>query len=209
MSSAHVSTSDVESDPEGMAETYGQFAVDGRNPALIEPLISSGWDSEEGVIENAERINAAADLMADHDFKFGYHNHDFEFQYLDEEEGLRAYDVFIEHIEEHVNVQLDVAWVYAGVDRPDPVHYITEYGDKIGTLHMKNWTTNGKQLTEIHKGDLDMHEIADAARKHSKVDHLVYEYDSTPTPYHSFEYARMKLDWVNERCNPVPRRQAD
>ncbi|GAB7017361.1 sugar phosphate isomerase/epimerase family protein [Halostagnicola bangensis] len=202
MSSAHVGIDDIEDDPEGMAETYEQFAVDGRNPSLIEPAIRNEWDTEESVIELAERINAAADLMAEHDFEFGYHNHDFEFEYLDDADE-RAYDVFIENIEDHVYIQLDVAWVYAGVDRPDPLNYIIEHGDKIKSLHMKNWSEADDALTEIHEGDLNQRAIATAARRASQVDHLVYEYDNSPQPYDSFEYAGEWLNRINHPWDPA------
>lgn len=198
MSSAHVSIEEAEDDPEGLAETYEQFTHDDRNPSLIEPAIGDGWDTEESVIEIAERVNEAADAMADYGFEFGYHNHDWEFEYLDDADE-RAYDVFIEHVEDHVYLQLDVAWVYAGVDRPDPIRYIVEYGDKIKSLHMKNWSEEEDQLTEIHEGDVNQRAVATAARNASHVDHLVYEYDNSPQPYDSFEYAS---EWLNEINHP-------
>ena len=201
MSSAHVSISDVEDDPAGMAEEYEPFTVDGRSPALIEPAIGDGWDTESSVIEIAERVNAAADEMADYGFEFGYHNHDWEFDYLDDADE-RAYDVFIEHIEDHVYLQLDVAWVYAGVDRPNPIHYIVDHGEKIKSLHMKNWTEDGNTLTEIHEGDVNQRAVATAARNASAVDHLVYEYDNSPQPYESFEYAGMWLNRINHPWDP-------
>ncbi|XVH33070.1 sugar phosphate isomerase/epimerase family protein (plasmid) [Haloferacaceae archaeon DSL9] len=202
MSSAHVSIDDVESDPEGMADTYEQFATDGRNPPLIEPAIGDGWDTEESVIQIAERVNEAADLMADYDFEFGYHNHYWEFDYLDDADE-RAYDVFLEHVEDHVYLQLDVAWVYAGVDRPNPIDYIVEYGDKIKSLHMKNWSEDEGELTEIHEGDVNQRAVATAARKASHVDHLVYEYDNSPQPYDSFEYAGEWLNKINHPWDPA------
>ncbi|MCU4927062.1 hypothetical protein OB905_13920 [Halobacteria archaeon AArc-dxtr1] len=212
MSSAHEDMEEIEDDPEGMAELYEQFAHDGRNPPLIEPFEDEEtWETEESVVEFAERCNTLADEMADHDFQFGYHNHEHEFRYLDDGDE-RAYDVFIEELEEDVYVQLDVAWVLAGVDRPDPIHYITEYGDKIESLHMKNWQaeagtrTEGEEgtgeLTEIHEGDISMQAIAAAARNASEIDHLVYEYDNSPQPYDSFEYAGYWLNRVNAAWEP-------
>lgn len=201
MSSAHVSIDDVENDPEGTAETYEQFAEDGRNPPLVEPAIGDGWDTEAGVIEIAQRVNEAADLMADHGFEFGYHNHDWEFDYLDDADE-RAYDVFLENIEDHVYLQLDVAWVYAGVDRPNPIDYIIEHGDQIKSLHMKNWSEEDDQLTEIHEGDINQRAVATAARNVSQVDHLVYEYDNSPQPYESIEYAGEWLNKINHPWDP-------
>lgn len=230
MSSAHVGIDSVESDPAGTAETYAQFAHDGCNPPIIAPSIGEDqWQSAADAEQNAKRVNEIADAMAGQGFKFGYHNHYWEFAYAEDGE-TRLYDIFLDHVDDHVYLELDVAWVYAGVDRPDPVEYITQHGDKFGLLHMKNWTEDRgdglqaqaqreldavvesapvenpaesnlaakiKQLTEIHRGDLEMRAIADAAKEHADIDHFVYEYDATPHPDHSFEYASLTLDKVN------------
>lgn len=212
MSSAHDSIDEVENDPEGKAETYSQFAHDGRIPPLIEAYQDGMWSTESDVIEFAERVNAVADEAADHDLEFGYHNHEHEFQYLDDADE-RAYDVFLENIEDHVYIQLDVAWCFAGIDRPNPIDYIVEYGDKIKSLHMKNWQANDSrthgsgeegngELTEIHEGDLNMRAIATAARNASAVDHLVYEYDGAPDAEESLGYAGEWLNKVNHPWSP-------
>lgn len=214
MSSAHVDLENIESEPDQMADVFENFAHDGNNPALIEP--SGGdyadWTDENDIIEFAQRINAAADEMADRGFEFGYHNHTFEFQYVDGADEY-GYDIFIEEVEDHVHVQLDTAWVFAGNDRPDPIHYIVEYGDKISSLHMKNWEANDSrthgsgerdngELTEIHEGDLNMRAIATAARNASDVDYLIYEYDGAPNPEESFEYAGEWLNRINHPWEP-------
>ncbi|MDJ1434065.1 family 16 glycoside hydrolase [Halostagnicola sp. A-GB9-2] len=209
MSSVHIDIEDVEADPEGVAETYEQFAHEGDYPALIDPYYGGEafWSDEDNVREFAERVNAVADEMADHGFEFGYHNHDFEFQRIGDE---YAYDIFAQEVEDHVHLQLDVAWVFAGEERPDPIDYILEYGDKIRSLHMKNWEADDSRthgvgergngsLTEIHEGDLSMRSIATAARNASNVEYLIYEYDNSPQPYDSFEYAG---EWLNEVNSP-------
>jgi hypothetical protein len=213
MSSAHIDIEDVEDDPEGLAETYEQFAHDGDYPALIDPYYGGEefWADEDNVREFAERVNAAADEMADYGFEFGYHNHDFEFQRIGDE---YAYDIFAQEVEDHVHLQLDVAWVFAGEDRPDPIRYIVEYGEQIRSLHMKNWEaadsrTHGSgemgngSMTEIHEGDLNMRAIATAARNASNVEYLIYEYDNSPQPYDSFEYAGEWLNQINHPWEPA------
>ncbi|MCU4927061.1 TIM barrel protein [Halobacteria archaeon AArc-dxtr1] len=215
MSSAHIGIGDVFDSEEDLVGVFEQFESDDGYPALIDPSYggTSEWSDEDEVIEWAQECNEAADILADHDMEFGYHNHDWEFTYLDGSDEY-GYDLFLEEVEDHVHVQLDVAWCFAGEDRPDPLYYLTEYGDQINSLHMKNWEAadnrshgsgemgNG-DLTEIHEGDLNMRAIATAARNASDVEYLIYEYDQAPNPEESFEYAGYWLNKINHPWDPA------
>ncbi|MCU4926190.1 sugar phosphate isomerase/epimerase [Halobacteria archaeon AArc-dxtr1] len=179
LGSSHINIDEVEDDPGGMADIYGDFG----EIALIEPYYQGVWDSRDDVIEFAERVNDVADEMEERGLQFGYHNHDFEFVELDD--GEIAYDVFAEHVNENVHLQLDVGWVVVG--GADPVAVIERYPEKIKSIHMKDMTEDG-DFVEIGEGAVDMQGVADAAREVAGVDYLVYEYDNAPEPLESLEF---------------------
>lgn len=192
LGSAHISIDEVEDDPEGVAEVYQQFG----EVALIEPYVDEGtWDTEENVIEFAERCNALADEMADYDLEFGYHNHDHEFVEIEDGDEI-AYDIFAQEVEDHVHLQIDAGWVLVGGE--DPIHYIIEYADEISSIHMKNMTYDG-EFVEVDEGDVGMRGVATAARNAAEVDYLVYEYDNAPDPLESMGIG---ADWMNRLNHP-------
>jgi len=129
MSSAHQGLDETLDDPEAVAERYLQYG----EPALIEPYIGPDtWSTESSVLDLAHDVNTAADHMADHGLEFGYHNHNHEFQQLDDADET-GYDVFAEAVEDHVHLQLDVGWVETG--GANPTEYISRYKDKISSIH--------------------------------------------------------------------------
>jgi len=137
MSSAHQGLDETLDDPEAVAERYLQYG----EPALIEPYIGPDtWSTESSVLDLAHDVNTAADHMADHGLEFGYHNHNHEFQQLDDADET-GYDVFAEAVEDHVHLQLDVGWVETG--GANPTEYISRYKDKISSIHMKNMEDGG------------------------------------------------------------------
>lgn len=177
MASAHQGLYDTLDDPEGVAELYLQYG----EPALIEAYINGDtWSTEESVLELAHDVNTAADEMADHGLEFGYHNHDHEFQELEDADEI-AYDVFAEAVEDHVHLQLDVGWVETG--GANPIEYISRYSDEIDSIHMKNMRDG--DFVEIDEGDVNMKAVANVARATADVEYLVYEYDWAPEPIES------------------------
>jgi sugar phosphate isomerase/epimerase len=180
----------------GVTETYVQFAVNARNPTLIDPGIADGWDSQHDVTENSERLNAAADIGTEHGFESGYHNNRREFGHLDD--TSRAYDI-IENVTDSLHLQFDVGWVFIRVGRPDPLTSIVDHGNEINALHLRNWTEPSREFTEIYEGDLNQRAAATAARNVSDVEHLMDPHDYPPHPEDSFEHART---WHNKLNSP-------
>lgn len=188
LSTAHVGIDELEADFEETVETYSEFGAD----ALIHAYEGGGtWESEESVIAWAERVNEMADRVADEGLEFGYHNHAHEFVEID---GTYAFDIFAEHINENVHLQLDVGWALVG--GANPVSVLNRHSEFIKSLHMKDMTTDG-EFTEIGEGDVDMEAIANVAREAGDVDYLVYEYDAAPNPIESLYTGAQYLERWN------------
>jgi len=188
LSSAHVGIEELEDDFEETIATYSEFGAD----ALIHAYKGDGtWESEDAIVEWAERVNEMADRVAEEGMEFGYHNHDQEFQTID---GTFGFDVFAEHVNDNVHLQLDVGWALVG--GADPVAVLNRHRDKVGSLHMKDMTADG-EFAEIGEGDVNMNALANVARSNTDVDYLIYEYDGAPEPVHSLYYGAEYLDRIN------------
>ncbi|HHT29544.1 MULTISPECIES: sugar phosphate isomerase/epimerase family protein [Petrimonas] len=80
-----------------------------------------------------EKCNAAG-------IRFGYHNHNFEFQEI---EGELMYDYMLKNTDpDKVFFQMDVYWV--GEGGKDPVEYFNNYPGRFEVLHIKDETELGK-----------------------------------------------------------------
>jgi sugar phosphate isomerase/epimerase len=191
MGSAHVSLGDIEGNVQSVAETYSQFG----EPTLIHPFEGEDtWQTESSVRDFAERMNEVADQLGDHGLTLGYHNHDHEFQTVEDGNTI-AYDIFAQNIDDNVHLQIDAGWVLTGGE--DPIQYIIDYSDNVGSIHMKNMMDG--DFTEIDEGAVGMRGVATAARRAAAVDYLTYEYDAPPNPMESLEIG---ADWLNELNGP-------
>lgn len=98
-----------------------------------------------------EVFNAAGEIVASRGMKFGYHNHNTEFDKVDRSSrtsfAVRGFggnqdakpieQVFIESTDPaKVLIELDVYWTVMGGQ--DPVEWITKYGNRIELLHIKD-----------------------------------------------------------------------
>ncbi len=82
----------------------------------------------------AGQFNRWAKRLRPHGFRFGYHNHDFEFR---EVNGHRGMDLLIENTNPAlVDFEMDVFWVKRGGQ--DPVAYFHRFPHRFRLLHVKD-----------------------------------------------------------------------
>jgi sugar phosphate isomerase/epimerase len=102
---------------------------------VIDPFVEpERWASEEAVLDNAKRLNAAAEKAADHGLRVGYHNHSQEFAATFR--GLTAYELFAEQLRDDVVLEVDLYWAATG--RQDVPALLGRLGDKVRALHLKD-----------------------------------------------------------------------
>lgn len=78
--------------------------------------------------------NAIGQKCAEQGMKFGYHNHSFEFQKIEDEV---MYDYMISHTNpEYVFFEMDVYWTVIG--KASPVDYFKKYPGRFKVLHIKD-----------------------------------------------------------------------
>jgi sugar phosphate isomerase/epimerase len=111
-------------------------------------------DQAKALAETFDRWGEAARAAG---IRLGYHNHDFEFQKV--EDGATVYDVLAELSD--IDLQLDVYW--AQVTGTDPVGLIEKYAGRIPQLHVKDLAKSGERDAVFGEGQVDWNRVLPAA----------------------------------------------
>ena len=142
----------------------------------------------------AEKFNTIGKMCKNNGMKFGYHNHDFEFNEL---EGRIPYDILMEYTDpELVFMQIDLYWIiYAG---KDPVSYFEKYPGRFETWHVKDMAEgDDKEMTEVGSGIIDYKAIFGYAHTAGMKDFFIEQDeikgDGFDSVKESFEYINSLL----------------
>ena len=102
---------------------------------VIDPFVAPDrWQTEDGVKDIADRLNAAAEVAAGYGLTVGYHNHAQEF--VASFDGQTAYERFIELTEDRVVIELDLFWALTGGQ--DVPALVARLGDRLVAQHIKD-----------------------------------------------------------------------
>jgi sugar phosphate isomerase/epimerase len=140
--------------------------------AGLQYLICSSMPTAGQTVDNykktAAAFNKAGDDCQKMNIKFGYHNHDYEFE---KESGQVLYDVLLNDTNPNlVYMELDLGWVVASGN--DPLAYFKKYPGRFPLWHLKDMDLQKKQSVEFGKGSLPILEIL----KHSNQSGMKYFY---------------------------------
>ena len=124
----------------------------------------------------AKRLEDACKRVNDAGYRFGWHNHHWEFMPL--QGGGIAMDILLEHAPS-IEWEMDVAWVIRG--GADPKEWIKDHADRITTAHVKDIAPEGENADEdgwadVGHGTVDWPGIM-AALREAGVDLFVMEHD--------------------------------
>jgi len=153
-----------------------------------EYLICSSMPSNGQTVENyrkvADEFNKAGEECKKLGLKFGYHNHEYEFE-SDNDQVL--YDVLLDNTDaELVHMELDLGWVVAS--GKDPLEYFTSYPGRFPLWHLKDMNMVKKESTEFGKGGLDIRLMLENIEA-SGVKHIFIEQEEyASTPLESMEH---------------------
>ncbi len=110
----------------------------------------------------ADEFNLIGEKCKNSGLKFGYHNHAYEFDKLNDQV---PYDVLLQRTEpELCFMQIDLYWmVYGGYD---PVDYFNRYPGRFDLWHVKDMDkTEQRGSTEIGQGIIDFPELFEQKEK--------------------------------------------
>lgn len=160
-----------------------------------EYLICSTMPTNGQTIDNykkvAEAFNKAGEDCQKLGVKFGYHNHEYEFE---SDKGQVLYSVLLNNTEANlVHMELDLGWVIVG--GKNPIDYFKMYPGRFPLWHLKDMDLAKKHSVEFGKGQLDIMTML----KNSEQSGLQYifveqeEYASTP-----MESMKYNMDYLNK-----------
>ena len=153
-----------------------------------EYIICSSMPSSGQTVENykrvAERFNIAGKACEKRGLKFGYHNHDFEFEL---QGGRPLYDVLLENTDPSlVGMELDLGWVVASGN--DPFAYFSHHPGRFPLWHLKDMDLVKKTSTEFGKGGLDIQKMFDNRKESGMKYFFIEQEDYTHTPLESMQH---------------------
>nr|WP_314496365.1 sugar phosphate isomerase/epimerase [uncultured Chryseobacterium sp.] len=144
-----------------------------------EYLVCSYLVPEERTPENYRKLpdllNRSAEITKQSGLQFAYHNHDFEFEKLNDKTVI--YDFILEKTStDLVKMELDLYWIVkAGFD---PLYYFQKYPGRFPLWHVKDMQKETGTFTEVGFGMIDFKRIFAAAEK-AGLEYWFLEQDSS------------------------------
>ncbi|MEP1610699.1 MAG: sugar phosphate isomerase/epimerase [Roseobacter sp.] len=125
----------------------------------------------------AQRLNEVGKRVHDAGFRFGWHNHHWEFMPL--ADGTLPMDLLLEHAPE-MEWEMDVAWIVRG--GADPVSWVNAYPGRVTTAHVKDLAPDTENADEdgwadVGDGVLDWKSLIQGLRD-AGTDLFVVEHDN-------------------------------
>ncbi|MGO8696925.1 MAG: sugar phosphate isomerase/epimerase family protein [Limisphaerales bacterium] len=144
-------------------------------------------------------FNASGELCKKSGMKFGYHNHDFEFN--TQLDGKRLYDLILQNTDPSLVIQqMDVGNMYGAGGRA--LDLIKQYPGRFASMHVKDEIKSGQgemggyESTVLGHGILPVKQIIDAGRKTGGTLFFIIEQESyqdkTPVASAKEDYDIMK-----------------
>lgn len=124
-------------------------------------------------------FNQAAQMTKDAGMQFAYHNHDFEFQKV---ENQIPFDTLLQNTDPKlVQLEIDLYWITKGGQ--DPLSYFSRWPGRVPMVHVKDsaGAPDHKQ-TDVGQGSIDWKRIF-AKRDQAGIKHFFVEHDQPPQPF--------------------------
>lgn len=162
-------------------------------PFIVAPWLAPERRKAEALPELAETLNNIGRTVRAHGLTFAYHNHDFEFVPMSDENSVLKLDYLLEHTDSaNVSLELDTYWAaFVGID---PVNYLQRHHGRVALVHLKDMTPE-RTFTEVGAGTLPIEAIVAATRAAGAQGYIV-ENDKPAIP--SLESARRSLQFLRE-----------
>jgi sugar phosphate isomerase/epimerase len=182
---SHVSIDSLRGD---LAGTIEQARAVGHDYLICPWLAPEERLSIESYKTVAGFFNEAGKACRDAGLRFGYHNHDFEFETVD---GQLPFDVLLDETDpDLVDFELDLFWITKG--GKDPFWYFDRYPGRFTLCHVKDMAENG-QMVEVGAGRIDFKAIF-ARAEQAGLEHFFVEHDDPQDPLASIKASHDYLE---------------
>lgn len=130
----------------------------------LKQMIASGfWLKEDARLADwlraCDEINKIGEKTKKAGIQLGFHNHHFEFKKLD---GVLIYDAIMGELDPKlIKMQFQVAVVNIGYEAAT---YFTKYPGRFISIHLSDWSADGKKAVPIGQGIVDWKKLFAAAK---------------------------------------------
>lgn len=174
-------------------KTLDLVAESGQEYVICSSMPTSG-QTISNYREVADTFNKCAEQCMTRGLKFGYHNHEYEFETAD---GQILYDILLKNTDPKlVHMELDLGWVIVAGKKPED--YFNNYPGRFPLWHLKDMNLAEKQSTEFGKGQLNILGMLQSHKRSGMKYFFIEQEEYGKEAYDSLEYDinfYKKLKW--------------
>lgn len=160
---------------------------------IICSVLPSRGQTVENYEESADLFSKAGEECRKSGIRFGYHNHDSEFETVN---GRVLYDILLDRTDPQlVHMEMDLGWVIAA--GKDPLAYFDKYPGRFPLWHLKDMDKTERRSTEFGKGKVDLLKLLKNAKKSGMKHYFVEQEEYTVNAWDSMEY---DFKWLNDNA---------
>ncbi|MEI9912386.1 MAG: TIM barrel protein [Bacteroidota bacterium] len=148
---------------------------------VISPWLDDSYRKDiDGLKRFMGVFNKSGELCKKSGMKFGYHNHDFEFNTM--VGGMLLYDVILKETDPDLVIQqMDMGNMYSAGGRP--MELLKQYPGRFASFHVKDEIKSDKgndkyESTILGAGIMNVKEVLDLAKKIGGTAHFIIEQES-------------------------------
>jgi len=163
-------------------QTLNEAAEAGQEYVICSTMPTNG-QTTDNYKKVAEAFNKAGEDCKKLNLKFGYHNHEYEFE---SDKGEVLYDVLLKNTDASlVHMELDLGWVI--VAGKNPLDYFGNFKGRFPLWHLKDMDLVKKQSTEFGKGGLDIVQMLKKGKQSGMKYFFVEQEEYASTPFESMK----------------------
>jgi sugar phosphate isomerase/epimerase len=163
-------------------QTMNEAAEAGQEYVICSTMPTNG-QTADNYKKVAETFNKAGEDCKKLNLKFGYHNHEYEFE---SDKGEVLYDVLLKNTDPSlVHMELDLGWVI--VAGKNPLDYFKNFNGRFPLWHLKDMDLAKKHSTEFGKGGLDIVQMLKHGKKSGMKYFFVEQEEYTVGPFESMK----------------------
>lgn len=177
------------SNAEKIADAHAELGL----KYVIKPwLIEERRVSADSYKKVAEELNKIGEVMKSRGLKFGYHNHDFEFESV---EGNIPYDILLSETDKELVIfEIDLYWIKKG--GKNAMDYFNKYPGRFDLYHIKDMdNTEESYFTEVGTGIINFKELF-AYKDVAGMKYFFVEQDNYRN-YTPLESIKISFDYLN------------
>ena len=167
---AHVSLEALEEDRTGRLAFCRALEVE----RLVVTALPRAPQTAERYYHGARRLNAVGRLLTAEGFSLAFHNHDYEFQWVESPGGACGLDVLLAETDPTVvRFEFDTFWLEnAGRNAVD---FIRQHAARTQLIHAKDWLEGGSKDVAVGEGRIDFGALLPMCAAHGWPVVLEYE----------------------------------